>query len=56
MTISGTPSIERRKAKNCVAKWVKRLLRNRRVLLFALQAIFWVVKLAQAIKNLFGDP
>ena len=56
MSVSAPPNTERKKAGNSVAKWVRRLLRNRRVLLLVLQAIVLVVKLAQALKNLLGDP
>lgn len=56
MSIFAPPNTERKKAGNSVAKWVKYLLRNRRVLLLVLQAIVLVVKLARALRNLFGDP
>lgn len=53
---STSPNAERKKAGNRLTKWAKCLLRNRRILLLAMQALFWAVKLARALKNLFGDP
>ncbi len=54
--ISSPPNTERKKSGNSVARWVKYLLRNRRFFLLAMQALFWAVKLMQALKKLFGDP
>lgn len=54
--ISISPNTERKKSGNSVARWVKYLLRNRRFFLLAIQALFWAVKLMQALKKIFGDP
>lgn len=53
---STPPNTERKKTGNSVAKWVKFLLCNRWVLLLVMQALFRVVKLMRALRDLFGDP
>ena len=55
-SVPAPPNAERKKAENGVAKWIKYLLRNRQILLLVMKALFWVVKIARALQNLFGDP
>ena len=50
------PNVERKKVSVCT--WVcgiARKLVNRRTLMLALQALYWVVKLARMLARLFGD-
>ena len=53
---SDPPNVERKKASVCT--WVRGIARklvNRRTLMLALQALYWVVKLARMLARLFGD-
>ena len=50
------PNVEWKKASVCT--WVRGIARklvNRRTLMLALQALYWVVKLARMLARLFGD-
>ena len=50
------PNVERKKASVCT--WVRGIARklvNRRTLMLALQALYWVVKLARWLTRLFGN-